>query len=130
MVRRGREAALIMIAVCAIAAFFSYAQAEETNKLKYMRGRIGGIDFAGSKIVVQRLYGSIRLFEDNVVFHVPNNVLVVTNRQRIFNKLRPIGFVDLIKGDHVVIAYHAGEKGAMPAAVRIEVMDHDRPVPP
>jgi hypothetical protein len=129
MIRKCGVSVLIIGVACITAAAFFYAEALEERNLKYIRGRIDRIDFAGSKIVLQRSSGSIHLFKDDAVFYVPDDTIVVTDRQRIFNRLRRVGFVDLIKGDHVVIAYYDSAKGALPQTVRIQVLDHDIPVP-
>jgi len=108
----------------------SRAQDSKDRPVKYVRGRIYSINWAGSKIVIQWFYSTKKLSEDKMTFFIPDDVQVVTDKVKIFKPLRPAGITDLVEGDHVIIKYYDDMKKGNPEARNIKVLEHDRPIAP
>lgn len=118
-----------LIVTAAIMPSFSYSQESNDSPVKYVRGRIYGINWAGSKLTIQWFYSTDKLAQDKMVFTIPGNVQVSTDRGKIFKDVRSIGIADLIIGDHVIIGYRENKKKGELEAGTIKVLDHDLPIP-
>ena len=131
MLARARIAISIvtLIIIAAIMPPFSHSQELKNSSVKYVRGRICDINWAGSRITIQWFYSTDKLAQDKMVFTIPGDVQVLTDRGKIFKDVRPAGIVDLIKGDHVIIGYRENKKRGEPEAVTIKVLEHDLPIP-
>jgi len=127
MIMKVKTAIFIIIIVGLMMPAFSYSK--EDRPIKYVRGRIYGIDYAGSKITIQWFYSTGKIAEDKITFFIPNNVSVLTDKRKIFKNFRRAGVVDLIKGDHVIIKYYDDKKKGNLEAISIRVLEHDRPIP-
>ncbi|MFA5147389.1 MAG: hypothetical protein WC515_08435 [Candidatus Omnitrophota bacterium] len=106
----------------------SHSQEPKDRPIRYVRGKICGIDFAGSKLALKWYYSTGKIAEDKMTFYVPENVVVVTGKGRIFRDLRKAGVVDLIEGDHIIVKYYDDKKKGNPEAISITVLEHDRPI--
>lgn len=125
---RALAAALFIMAVTA--PFVTYAQETDNRPIKYVRGRIYGINWAGSKITIQWFYSTDELANDKITFATPDSVQVFTDRDKIFKDVRPVGISALMIDDHVIVGYRDGKGDKDPEAVTIRVMEHDKPLPP
>lgn len=111
------------------ASSFSLAQESGDRPIKYVRGRICGIDWAGSRVTIQWFYSTDKLADDKMTFIIPDDVKVYTDREKIFKNVRSAGVVDLIVGDRVIIGYRDGKNNRGLEAVTIRVLEQDRPIP-
>lgn len=130
MITKGRIIIPIIAALILTAPVSSYSQPPDARPVKYVRGRILSIDWAGSKIVIQRFYSTDRLPEDKMVFSIPGDARVFTDKRKIFRDVRAAGVADLIVGDRVIIGYCDGPNKGGREVVTIRILEHDRPAPP
>jgi hypothetical protein len=115
--------------ISAVIPRLSHSQEEKESPIKYVRGKICDIDWAGSRITIQWFYSTDKLAQDKMVFTMPRDVKVSTDRGKIFKDVRPVGVTGLIKSDHVIIGYRDNKKSGQLEAVSIRVLEHDLPIP-
>lgn len=118
--------------LCALLLLFTQAgfAAEEAPATRYVRGRITGVDAPGNKISIEWLYGAFDPARKILTFSYLDDVEVLSDRRPIFERVRPIGIVDLIVSDHVVIRYYEDRARNRLVATRIRVLSHDIPRAP
>ncbi|MFH1190264.1 MAG: hypothetical protein V1682_06190 [Candidatus Omnitrophota bacterium] len=108
--------------------FITGAQEPAGGDIKYVRGRVYNVNWAGSKLTIQWFYSTEKLADDKMTFATPDSVQVFTDKEKIFKDVRRAGISDLNVGDHVIVGYRERKKGDL-EAVTIKVMEHDLPIP-
>ena len=130
MPSRNIVALLIIISAIITAPICSYSQVSEDRPVKYIRGRVCGINYTSSRVTIQWLYTTDKLSQQNVTFFVPSNTLVLTEKDRIFDAPKRAGIIDLVIGDHVIIKYYTDKKNGYFEAINIRILEHDIPMVP
>jgi len=123
-------ACALILALSAVAVPPRAIRAEDAPKVKYVRGRITDVNAPGNRISIEWLYGAFNPAQKELTFYYTDRVEVLTDRRPIFSRVRPIGIVDLIISDHVVITYYEDPASNRLIATKIRVLSNDIPRAP